>query len=154
MIIFFCLGDREETSDINIERSASAGSLFTKNQLLNFDYPIIKFGQEEQSLNPSWYNSFPWLHYELGLFHVVWNMYFSGEKRQLNTIMKKVRCFSFYWMLWKKALEKFRKHENSNCHLEAASMSVILDVREDIEDMLSDTLSQEERKVRELSKNF
>ena len=95
MIIFFCLGDREETSDINIERSASAGSLFTKNQLLNFDYPIIKFGQEEQSLNPSWYNSFPWLHYELGLFHVVWNMYFSGEKRQLNTIIEKSKMLFF-----------------------------------------------------------
>ena len=66
------------------------------------------------------------------------------RKRQLNTIIKKPGSLSFYWIFrLQEALEKFRKHENSDSHLEAASMSVIGETHEDVPEMLCDTLSQE-----------
>ena len=51
---------------------------------------------------------------------------------------------------WKKALEKFRKHENSNCHLESVSMSVIGEALEDVGEILSDNLSQEKLENRQI----
>ena len=51
---------------------------------------------------------------------------------------------------WKKALEKFRKHESSHCHLEASTMSVIRETHEDIGEIFSDTLSLEKFKNRQI----
>ena len=92
-----------------------------------------------------------WILYKVPLWswkrcRVVCNMCFSREKRQFRTIIQKGGCCSN----WKKALEKFRKHESSHCHLEASTMSVIWETHEDIGEMFSDTLSQEKFENRQI----
>ena len=51
---------------------------------------------------------------------------------------------------WKKALEIFRKHERSHCHIEASTMSVNRETHEDIGEIFSDTLSQEKFEKRQI----
>ena len=87
-----------------------------------------KFGQEERSFNPFWYESFPWLHYDLERCRVVCNMCFSREKKgNLALSSKKEDAFiSTGCSSWNKAPEKFRKHESSHFHLEASTMSVFV----------------------------
>ena len=156
LYFYFCtyfIGDDEENSYISTESSASTGLLFSKSQPLNFDYPKRKFGQgPKQSFNPSWYKSFSWLHYEVGKDVVLCATCVSQEKKgNLTLSSKKEDAFlSTGFSNWKKALEKFRKHENSNCHLEAASMSVIRETHENLGEMLSDTLTQEKFENRQI----
>ena len=52
--------------------------------------------------------------------------------------------------IWKKALEIFRKHERSHCHIEASTMSVNRETHEDIGEIFSDTLSQEKFEKRQI----
>ena len=130
---------------MNLESSALSRSIFVKNQPVNFDFPKRKFGQEEHSFNPCWYESFLWLHYDLGKDVVLCATYISQEKKgSLALSSKKEDTFlSTGCSNWKKALEKFRKHESSHCDLEASTMSVIRETHEDIGEMFRDTLTQE-----------
>ena len=61
---------------------------------------------------------------------------FLRKKKQLNTIIKKHRVPFFLLDAKKKALGKFRKYKNSNCHLDAASMSVVRETHVDVGEML------------------
>lgn len=50
----------------------------------------------------------------------------SQEKNTTQHYHKRAECLSYYWIFKRgEALEKFRKHENSDSHLEEASMSFI-----------------------------
>ena len=126
-------------------------STFVKNQPVNFDFPKRKFGQKERSFSPSWYESFPWLHYDLEKDVLCGTCVSQEKKGNLALSSEKEDAFlSTGCSNWKKALEKFRKHESSHCHLEASAMSVIRETHEDIGEMFSDTLSQEKFKNRQI----
>ena len=68
------------------------------------------------------------------------------RKKKCNLILSSIKQDAFLsteFSNWKKALEKLKKHESANCHLEAASTSVIWETLEDVGEMFSDTLSEE-----------
>ena len=127
-------------------------SIFVKNQPVNFDFPKRKFGQEERSFNPCWYESIPWLHHNLEKDKVLCATCVSQEKKcNLALSSKKEDAFlSTGCSNWKKALEKIRKHEGSHCQLQASTMSVIRETHEDIGEMFSETLSQEKFENRQI----
>ena len=75
---------------------------------------------------------------------VVCKRSFSKEKRQFNTTIEKAGCISYYWMFkLEEGIAKIRKHKNSSCYLEAASVSVIWETNGDVGKMLSDIWSKE-----------
>ena len=68
----------------------------------------------------------------------------TEKKANLTLLTEKENAFiSTSFLNWKKALEKFRKHEQSSCHRESVSISSIRETNENFVDMLSNTLSQE-----------
>ena len=132
-----------ENENVNLQHSALCRSIFVKNQPVNFDFPKRTFGQKERLFDP--YKSFPWLHYDLEKDEMLCATCVSQEKKiNLALSSKKEDAFlSTGCSNWKKALEKFRKHERLHCHLEASTMSVIRKTHEYIGEMFSDILSQE-----------
>ena len=110
----------------SMESSASAE--FQKYQPENFKYPKRKFGSRpERSFNPSWYKLYPWLHYDVKNDVVLCEVCVSQRKKgNLTLSTKKEGAFiSTGFSNWKKASEKFRKHQQSSYHRESVSMSSI-----------------------------
>ena len=125
---------------------SSESAEFQKCQPQNFKYPKRKFGLGlERLFNPGWYKLYPWLHYDVKTDVVLCEVCVSqGKKGNLTLSTKKEDAFiSTGFSNWKKALEKFRKHQQSSCHWESVSMSSIRETNENLVDMLSNTLSQE-----------
>ena len=90
-------------------------------------------------MNLSWYNSFLWLHCELGKDVVLCATCVSLKKKGNLRLGSKNRM-SFFLL----DVQTVRRHWETleNCHLEAASVSVIQEAHQDIEEMLCNTLSQ------------
>ena len=127
MISFF-LDDQINQFSEHVEDSI--GSLksaeFPKCQPQKFKYPKAKFGSGlERSFNSSWYKLHPWLYYDVKTSAVLYEICVSqgkkGESDPFDQKRGRVNRFSN----WKKASEKFRKYQQSNCHRESVSVSSV-----------------------------
>ncbi len=68
----------------------------------------------------SWFEKFPWLHYDEG-FNVArcYICYRQHEKSALNSCRNQEAFIKTGYSNWKNALDNFRKHEKSLCHMTA-----------------------------------
>ena len=79
------------------------------------------YGCHERVFQASWFEKFPWLHYDKG-FDVArcYICYRQHEKSTLNSCRNQEDAFiKTGYSNWKNALENFRKHKKSLCHMTA-----------------------------------
>lgn len=88
-------------------------------------FPLRTFGNQQRAFQSSWYIRFPWLHYQEGNDSVLCFYCLVANKRNLSTsgYMDDMFIHSGF-ANWKKALEKFEKHQNSNTHREATDLVI------------------------------
>ena len=88
----------------------------------NFKFPEKQFGKEtlNRSCQPQWFEDHQWLLYDVGKDSLFCYDFQNGdEQSQLQAERKKEKetaLISTGSNNWKKALEKFKKYQNSLCH--------------------------------------
>ncbi|XP_076347995.1 zinc finger MYM-type protein 1-like [Tachypleus tridentatus] len=120
------------------------------NQPRNFQYPKRECKQFKRSFQPSWYEEFPWLHYIEFSDTVLCHTCLLAEKEQkLNAKYKESAFLRDGFSNWKKAREKFRDHQMSQCHKMAVENVIVLPKTcSDIGEMLDMTLREEKKESR------
>lgn len=84
-------------------------------------FPTKDQGKQKRQFNPKWFDQFRFLHYQEGNDTVICHTCTLANNRNLLTIdTKKEKVFlETGFSNWKKAIEKFRAHENSTTHKHA-----------------------------------
>ena len=87
------------------------------------DFKTKLFERRERSFQASWFEKFPWLHYDEGFdgarCHVC---YGQSKKCAIDSCRNQEDAFiRTGYSNWKNAIENFRKHETSLCHRTAIS---------------------------------
>ena len=128
-----------------------SGKRLKANQPRNFSYPKKKFGKEEISFLPSWYNKWTWLHYDEAEDSVYCIICKSTDHcNMLNDIRVENSFIKTWYSNWKHARSTdkyFHQHESSNCHQKAIQRLIEIpksteDVSETIKSNLTDVQSQ------------
>ena len=85
---------------------------------LSFTFPKRTEGKQLRSCQAKWFPTFKWLHYDNGLDAVFCHMCMvQNSMGRLSLAHRKEYAFiGTGFTNWKKALEKFREHEASECH--------------------------------------
>ena len=79
-----------------------------------FTFPQWMFGSQQRSFCSSWYNKYPWLHYLESTDSVLCFYCMVADRRGLPVTKNKDEAFcKAGFTNWKKALEKFEKHQNT-----------------------------------------
>ncbi|XP_076341725.1 zinc finger MYM-type protein 1-like [Tachypleus tridentatus] len=120
------------------------------NQPQNFQYPKMECKQFKGSFQPSWYEEVPWLHYIEFSDTVLCHTCLLAEKEQkLNAKYKESAFLRDGFSNWKKAREKFRDHQMSQCHKMAEENEIVLPKTcSYIGEMLDMTLGEEKKESR------
>ena len=96
----------------------------------NLVFPKRNFGQSrivQRSFQGSWFDSYPWLHYDEALDLVFCHICARAEKEgKLMANCKDSAFLSKGFSNWKDATEGFRRHERSKCHADAVQVIVVL----------------------------
>ena len=119
----------------------------------SFKFPKTKFGKEEKkrSVQSNWFQSWTWLHYqessdELFCFLCVK----AYQQKKIHNTKTEQTFISTGFSDWKKATEKFKKHESSQCHKESLEQIIVLpSTSKDIGEMFSSQHAAEKEKSRE-----
>ena len=84
----------------------------------NFDFPKKGYGKQNRSFQQKWFEQFPWLHYNEENDSVLCFICTKqNAKENLISATKKEEAFlKGGFSNWKKALDKFKEHEASQCH--------------------------------------
>ena len=94
----------------------------------SYVFPETAFGKQKRSYKHDWFKRFPWLDYNAFDNSVT----FYVCKRQnnqdnLNTERCKENAFlEKGFKNWKKALEKFEKHQSCQCHWAASTYEILI----------------------------
>ena len=113
----------------------------------NFKFPEKRFGKEtfNRSCQSQWFEDHQWLHYDVGrdsLFCYVCQN--SDDQSQLQAEPRKETAFiSTGFNNWKKALEKFKKHQNSLCHKTSLTYEEVVPQCGDVREMTDKNLKAE-----------
>ncbi|XP_033126692.1 uncharacterized protein LOC117124539 [Anneissia japonica] len=110
------------------------------NQPRNITFEPRLYGKKKQRFQPSWFDTYPWLHYREHNNSVLCHLCVRADiDRKLFTARNKEAAFLKYGFAnWKKALDCFESHEKSTCHQLAAESVVILpNVCKDIGETIS-----------------
>lgn len=83
-----------------------------------FQFPKKRYGSQNRAFQPTWFDNFPWLHYDENTDTVLcFTCHKQYAKGNLKTANKKDLAFiKEGFANWKKAIEKFRDHQMSECH--------------------------------------
>ena len=109
---------------LSVDKPVDSGSvpeplLLKPNQPV-LSFPSRSFGKQNRSFSLSWYQRYPWFHYQVTSDTVLCFHCHVAEKRNLPTSMNKDQTFTTTgFSNWKKAIERFNKHENSASHRQA-----------------------------------
>ena len=91
-------------------------------------FPKRKYGLQKRAFQSTWFETFPWLHYDERSDSVLcFTCSKQYAKGNLKTAVKKE--FSFLtegFANWKKATERFRDHQKSECHKISLDLEVNL----------------------------
>ena len=109
----------------------------------DYVFPKQSFGKQLRAFQHSWFERFTWLHYCESSDSV---LCYYCSKMPMNGCTKKDEAFvSKGFRNWKKALEKFKEHEISDCHRTANDEISIQKQGHDIaESLVSDHEKQKE----------
>ena len=132
----------------DVSREEPCSSLMSKEQFIpqrNFKFPEKKFGKFSRSCQHQWFLDFPWLHYDMDLDSVFCFMCMKSEDRSyLLAENKKEQAFiSVGFNNWKKALDKFKKHQHSACHKTSVTYEQTVHKSKNCPEMLDSALRKE-----------
>ena len=117
-------------------------------------FPCHTIGKQRRSFCASWYSKYPWLHYQEASDSVLCFHCHVAEKRHLPVTLNKEDAFiTAGFSNWKKAIEKFNKHEKSIAHHQAVELvEKIPKTTKNVGDMLSSTHAKQKAENRDMLK--
>ena len=91
-----------------------------------FEFPKSKCGKQNRSCQSSWFDSYTWLHYRIEDDSVLCRICARHElKGNLESVIKKERAFLDQgFRNWRKAIDYFRTHQQSECHQTASNLEI------------------------------
>ena len=116
----------------------------------SYVFPETIFGKQERSCKHNWFKQFPWLDYNA--FDDSVTQYVC--KRQNNQDnLKTEQCKENVFLKkgfknWKKALEKFEKHQSSQCHPVASTYEILIPRCPDVAELFDN----KEKEAQELNR--
>ena len=115
------------------------------NQPKDFKFPVSTFGNKRRSCQASWFQDFPWLHYDASKDAVFCYICKHQHKKGNLQLAKNLEqtFISLGFTNWKKAVERFQRHQRSECHKIATDFEVNIPKCHNIVDMTSDALKAE-----------
>ena len=115
-------------------------------------FPLRTFGKQKRAFCSSWYQKYPWLHYREANDDVFCFHCHVAERRHLPISLNKDEAvIKSGFSNWKKAIEKFNKHERSMAHRQAVELvEKIPSTTRNVGDMLSHTYAQQKAESREM----
>ena len=118
-------------------------------------HPVLSFpqrtiGKQKRSFCSSWYVKYPWLHYQEHSDSVLCYYCHVADKRHLPISANKDAAFTTSgFSNWKRAIEKFNKHETSMSHHQAVDfVEKIPRTTMNVGNMLSSTYAQQKAENR------
>lgn len=108
-------------------------------------FPQRTIGRQKRSFCSSWYSKYPWLHYQVTDDSVLCFYCHIAEKRHLPISTNKDQAFTTTgFSNWKKAIERFNKHESSLSHHQSVDfVEKIPRTTQNVGEMLSSTYAQQ-----------
>ena len=115
------LGDVHQPAVSSDQPDVSLIPLSANHPVLSF--PLRTFGKQRRAFCSSWYRSYPWLHYQEATDSVLCFHCHVADMRGLPVTQNKDQAFTkLGFSNWKKAIEKFNKHELSTAHHQAVEL--------------------------------
>ena len=111
-------------------------------------FPMRSFGKQQRAFRSSWYTQYPWLHYQEGNDSVLCFHCMVARKRGLLHGTGDAVFSRIGFSNWKKALEKFEKHQKSNYHRDAVQL--ITSNTKNVGEMLSESYAQQKVENRQV----
>ena len=111
-------------------------------------FPMRSFGKQQRVFRSSWYTQYPWLHYQEGSDSVLCFQCMVARKRSLLHGTGDAVFSQIGFSNWKKALEKFEKHQKSNYHRDAVQL--ITSNTKNVGEMLSESYAQQKVENRQV----
>lgn len=131
--------------DINISNPAVDLSTIpdrANHPILSF--PLHTIGKQKRAFCSSWYQSYPWLHYQEATDSVLCFHCHVADMRCLPVTQNKDQAFSKSgFSNWKKAIEKFNKHERTISHHQAVELVESIPNTKNVGEMLSSSHAQQ-----------
>ena len=139
-------------SSVNVESVASSSSSNISDEALphfpnqpkSIKFPMRQTGKQKRSFNPKWFDQFQFLHYREDSDSVICHTCAFADKTKLLKIdtRKEQTFIELGFSNWKKAIEKFRGHENSATHKHAVE---VITRPVDIDELISHNTAMEKR---------
>ena len=86
-------------------------------------FPLHTFGKQRRSFCSSWYQKYPWLHYQEASDSVLCFHCRVAERQHLPGVTLNRDAFiTVGFTNWKKAIERFNKHEKTIAHRQAVEL--------------------------------
>lgn len=115
-----------------------------------YEFKKTAFGKQKRSCQSHWFANFAWLHYRKDKDDVICYICSNQNKRgNLESVSKKEITFiSSGFSKWKKAIECFSQHQNSECHKTAVAFEITSSSCKDIVEMTQDNAKSQRAKQR------
>ena len=119
-------------------------------------FPLRSFGKQQRAFCASWYSKYPWLHYQEADDSVLCFYCLVAEERGLGSsavVRNKSTDDAFIrtgFSNWKKALEKFDKHQSSLSHRDA--MDQVVGKNKNVGEMLQKGYAEEKAENKKMLK--
>ena len=94
----------------------------------SYVFPETVFGKQKRSCKHDWFKRFPWLDYNAFDDSVTCYLC-KRQSNQVNLKTERGKENAFLekgFKSWKKALEKFEKHQSSQCHWAASTYEILI----------------------------
>ena len=115
-------------------------------------FPKRSYGKTQRSFISAWYGKYKWLHYQEHNDYVLCYYCTTAKNQGLLKGSNKDDAFTMTgYSQWKKALERFEKHQNSDAHHEAVDILITIpSSTKDVGEMLSSIHAQEKEVNRKM----
>jgi len=94
----------------------------------NYQFPKTRFGNQSRSVQCSWFNQYPWLHYsqseDLLYCYICVNQFHKGNLKSTANVDQAFTTKGF--ANWKKALSTFKTHQASQCHATSVELELVI----------------------------
>lgn len=141
-----------DPQDCNLEQSQELNEPFEKNQPRNISFPKRQYGVKNpvyRRFQKQFFDDFPWLHYNEQTDRAFCHECICANHENMITSAKIEQAFiSEGYANWKEANQRFKRHEESECHKEAV---LRLNVQKECKDVVK-TLTDHSDKKQEKSR--
>ena len=112
----------------------------------SFSIPKTAFGKQNRSCQSRWFTEFSWLDYDEVNNSVICKKHLKNLEMEKN---KEEAFLTTGFCNWKKALDSFKEHQKSKCHIAALTFEITIPQCGNIQEMTSEKIKsnmQENRK--------